>query len=649
MPLQGYSKGLEEIGRLAPAEGDILQKNGGTWAARSPTALPVSDAAEAEMRRLEGTRAVDVPFYADGKLVLETDTVGATHFIDPVTGHRSMRNLVLDGGRGPAQNGILPVAFDRTGNVISGYSDGDYIQFHPERFAGVVVQGDHNKISQLWWIEDNPNRGAQIKRQLTYSQHGVTGYRWVKYPDMAAGEPGIVIAEFNDHDLIRDRFKSRRVHVHPSAPTEVPTKIVMVVVNSQSNGVGAGPTNAAFPGIGNNAQTTRKSMPLRRLVHSGTGAQLYNKLLMFNGGVIPHQGGATGPIAALDAAQIASLQPLVEGTNAVASNRETFLGALAHHLNGPNGYDGSAYIIAATLGVGGTGWKDLFYDVDDVGAERQQAYLNCLIAIERAQVLATNVGLPLEVHFVVDQGENDMAAGISTYQDLIEEWLPIMQADVEAITSQAVTPQLFLAQTMWARGTENRPADSSLAQVNAAIANADVHILPPAYFADYNGDTAHYPGCEHQWRGALYGEVMADWLIRGENSALYATAATYSGATMQATFTHPLQRDNDTIVPPTAGGISHDNSAGTTVSLSAVRLNQADPTKLDLAFGASVPGGAAETFRVGHGAQVSTSALGFDVGLRSVWRRSDWERYSMLDGRPLYIFANLQEIVATAA
>lgn len=36
MPLQGYSKNLEEIGRLAPSDDDILQRKGGAWVARTP-------------------------------------------------------------------------------------------------------------------------------------------------------------------------------------------------------------------------------------------------------------------------------------------------------------------------------------------------------------------------------------------------------------------------------------------------------------------------------------------------------------------------------------------------------------------------------------------------------------------------------------
>lgn len=39
--------------------------------------------------------------------------------------------------------------------------------------------------------------------------------------------------------------------------------------------------------------------------------------------------------------------------------------------------------------------------------------------------------------------------------------------------------------------------------------------------------------------------------------------------------------------------------------------------------------------------------MGYDRGLRSGIRRADWRRYSLIDGRPLMIFANIQSIAAT--
>ena len=64
---------------------------------------------------------------------------------------------------------------------------------------------------------------------------------------------------------------------------------------------------------------------------------------------------------------------------------------------------------------------------------------------------------------------------------------------------------------------------------------------------------------------------------------------------------------------------------------------------------AAIPAGAVETARLGYGNQAVANppSQGFDGGQRTVFKRADWRRYSLIDGRPLDIFATIQTLAAT--
>ena len=428
--------------------------------------------------------------------------------------------------------------------------------------------------------------------------------------------------------------------------------MVAILLCGQSNSVGAGFSDFNPSGI-SGPQTIRTSYPIRYEPWA-------SRNLTFVGGTIPHQGdldgdndvggGVLAREVPIDAARIASLVPIREGLGEVGADanggwrRESLCTSLATHLNGPNGYDGSVYIVSASFGFGSSAWETLFYD--DLDA-RKTAWQNLLDAATQLEAMATAESLDLEIHILVDQGEGN--ASDATFQSRIETSWALMKADVSAITSQAIAPQLFLAQTL-KRRVGNEPAYSTLAQIAAAQNNSDIHIMPPFYCADFETDETHYKPTETQWRGALYGEVLADWLIRGEDAALFVADATYSGDTMTLTFSHDLQIDGDNIILDEVG-VSHNNSAGSTRATDIEQISDTDPTKYVLTFVADVPVGAVETARVAYGNN-DLGAMGWgggpnSGGFRSKLRRSDWQRYSMIDGRPLFIFANIQEINAT--
>lgn len=583
----------------------------------------------------------------DGRPVLTIDVIDRT-----VNAPGPVYGLLTE----PAKAGMRPTETSPNGQANAGYTSGRYYRFEPRVLDGLTIQGDHNKVPQLWSILEGPVGSALTKRQLTYSQYGVTDFNVISMP--AGSTPGLLRIQSNDHDLIRDRHKVRYAHWHESEPfTPPPTKLVYIVVIGQSNSVGAGsygtnPANIKGP------QTVRTAMPTRN-------GQFASRLLTWNGGTIPHQGNLDGDVnigggvlartVPIDPVRIATLVPMCEGLGATGQHfqggatRESFITALATHLNGPNGYDGSAYIAGASFGFGSSSFAQLIHD----GVSRQQAWLNALASIDQAKVLAMAKGLPLEVHVLLDQGEADWSSA-SYGTQLAAGWV-IMSGDITARTGQAAAPQLFVHQTIQARGSFAEPAYSALAQIDVALDHANIHILPPHYFTDFDTDTVHYKSVEETWRGALSGEAIADWLIRGQTSALYMTSAKWSGSLIRATFNHPVMLDAETISLTVGnGGASHINSNGPTASVTRVRLDPANPNDLLIDLSSAIAGGAAETVRIAWGNQTTANppSQGWGGGpsgggQRSIFRRADWERFSLIDGRPLPIFANIQQITAT--
>jgi len=317
---------------------------------------------------------------------------------------------------------------------------------------------------------------------------------------------------------------------------------------------------------------------------------------------------------------------------------------MALGLNGPRGFDGTNYVLTGSFGFGGSSFAELVSD--DGFATRQQAYLNLLTAVQRAFDLCAAQGITMEAHVVWDQGEADHSTPVDDYRDYMVEFQADAAAQIAAITGQAAAPKLFIAQTVRTKVATNLPCNSALGQLQAAQDVADIHLLPPAYFTDFYGDDVHYKATEHQWRGSLYGEVIADILQGRGDPALYATAAEWSGDTVSATFTHDLIWDQNTIVGLDAGrGFDHANSAGGTRSIASASI-AGNVVSLNLVD--DIPLSAVETFRIAYDTATEvTPAAGYDVGLRCGARRPDWVRFSPIDGRPLFIFPAIQSIAAT--
>ena len=278
----------------------------------------------------------------------------------------------------------------------------------------------------------------------------------------------------------------------------------------------------------------------------------------------------------------------------------------------------------------------------------QTSYQNALDAIQAAYDLFDAEGISMEVVVVYDQGEADANTPATTYRDYITGWHSDLETRVGAITGQG-TVKLFLSQTIWTRGSQDEPCYSAYGQQLAAAADADIHLLPPSYFTDPDTDVVHHKATEHQWRGALYGEVMADVMMGRGDPGLIMSTATYTGDEITVTFNNAITIDHRTIIDlGDELGLSHQNSAGATRSINYSVKSGAN--ELTIKLSADVPASASEVVRVAS--KYTTDAnpsgiFGYAKGLRSPIRRPDWERYSMIDGRPLFIFANIQEIPAS--
>jgi hypothetical protein len=600
-------------------------------------------------------------------------------YIDHTTGVRRIVDFVPSGYMPQNINGMMPAVFDdmgdalfaydglsanlvadrplvsrqtrqntqgvrasdiQEGRTVGGMIGGEIAHlvplYAPQRLA---LMADSNGIQQLFLLAENENLGTEWSRQITYAQADVTGFTWVKFP--TADDPGIVQITRADQPWIkRRRHFLGRAHVHSGpAATAEPDSMVAIIHLSQSGGVGAGSAGGSAPG----AQTVYDLM-------TRYGETFPARLLRFNGGVLPHQVGAGSDEAeiAIDPAQLASFQALREGDNDNDLDRETTASALALHLNGPNGYDGSEYILTGSFGFGSTSFTDLILD----GATVKTAYQNALTAIQAAQDLCDAASIDLEVIVVYDQGEADANTPATTYRDYLTTWHTDLETRVGAITGQS-TVKLFLSQTLWSRGSQPTACYSAFGQALAADAVADIHLLPPSYFTDPEGDPIHHKATEHQWRGALYGEAIADVVMGRADPALRLSAATYPalGDEITVSFNYSVTQDRDTIIDlGDEQGLSHDNSAGTTQDIKYAL--KSGPDSYVITLDDAIPEAAAETVMVAADYATDTAGFGnfgYAKGVRSTIRRDDWVRYSMIDGRPLFIFASIDKITAAEA
>lgn len=557
-----------------------------------------------------------------------------------------------------AMHGGFPSLAQADSSVLAGTFFGRAYQFQDRRLSGPIIMGDNNQVDQLFDIVEGQNGDTIAYRQLTFSQHGVSAMEPVLWP--TANAHGLIRISVRDHNALTSRHKARYA-VWPrtvSRSPAVPTKMYYFVGLGQSLAVSAGSFDNNPSGVGG-PQTVKPQQSFRY-------GPWTHRNLTWNGGTIPHQGDLNGQhIVAgggyardvpIDPARIASFVPMVEGLGQAGADveggwrRESIFSALAAQLNAPHNFNGSVYIAGASFGFGSVPFQDLIWD----GSTLKQSVQNALSSITKAKALCDAAGVQLVVHYYLNHGQANQSD--TTYKSRLEGAWSAIKTATQAITGQSEAMQLWLTQNTAARGTFAEPAYSALAQVEFATEQADVHLLPPDYFTDFEIDTVHMKAPEYQWCGQLWGEVIADWMIRGQDAALMMTGASWTGSTMRLTFNHPVAFDPHNIVlGANACGAGHANSNGATRTISRARLDPAADDVVILDLSSAIPTDAVEVARMAYGNQTSPAAqtMGWGGapsggGQRSIIRRADWgERFGVIDGRPLMIFAAIQQIPAT--
>lgn len=604
---------------------------------------PISSAAAASVeargpRPTQGQRAGGVvPFHRDpfGSVV---------DYLKSTTGVRSILGLKLPGWRPQARGATIPIISDAEGNgVLSHDMRGDRILVaRPVQGISpaangkrVVISGDTYGVKQLFVVKEDSDGGTEWSRQLTYCQDDVVSFD-IQLPQ---DEDDDEVVQFtrSDQPFVKGRHVVGRARIPDGPPVaEEPTEAVFVMVIGQSNSGGAGSEGGSSTG----AQTVNAPMVTRDESFDG-------RLLMFNGGTMPHQSGYdVADIAVpINSAQITSLVPMREGAG--AQNRESYVTSLCLQLNGPGGFDGGRYIIGGAFGFGSSSFTDLVLD----GPTVQQPYQNALDAITSAKSLCDAQSVSMSVVVVYDQGEADANTPEATFRDYMTSFQSDLETRIGAITGQ-LSVDLFVAQTVWTRGSLNEPCLSSYGQQLAAVADANIHLLPPAYFTDPEGDDIHHRAPEHQWRGALYGECMASVMVNAVDLSLTMVSASWTGDTMDVTFSRPVRFDQNTVIDldATKLGMSHNNSNGSTRTITGV--SKIGPSSIRLQMISPIPIDAVETVFVAADTAVGAGGggtFGYATGLRSAIRADDSTLWSMIDGRPLPIFAAIQSLSATGA
>ena len=538
------------------------------------------------------------------------------------------------------------------GRTVGGWRGGERIDLVPTHASQrLALLADTHGIQQLFQVSENENLGTNWMRQLTFAQQHVTGYNWVRLP--SATTPGLAQITRADQPFTKRRHMLGRVEVPINVPVATtPTSMLFVAIIGQSNSVGAvNPFNNTT-----GAQTINDLM-LRP--HGPLDADL----LRFNGGVLPHQDGVSSGDrdTAISAGQLASFVPLREGDNDNGEDRETFASAMALQMQGAAGFDRDRYILTGSFGFGSSAFEDLILD----GATIKTAYQNMLDAIQAAQDICDTESLDLEVVVVFDQGEANSNTPATDFRDLLTSWHSDLVTRVGAITGQSVV-KLFISQTMTCRGNLPEPTLSALGQALAADANADIHLLPASYFTDPDVDpyqtsgsyaVVHHSATGHQWRGSVYGAAMAQVLIEDNDPSLRILSATWSGSQITISWNQPdVVIDCDTIRnlgKDIGGGVYHGlglsrvNSTGGSLTVSRVYMNAANQTIIQLS--GTIPAASVETITVGD-SDINNSGnwmLGYANGPRTPFRRREPIGYSMIDGSPLYVFANIEEFTAT--
>ena len=102
-------------------------------------------------------------------------------------------------------------------------------------------------------------------------------------------------------------------------------------------------------------------------------------------------------------------------------------------------------------------------------------------------------------------GESDSVAGNLTYQAELETLAANLSTDINAITGEAGTQPMIIAQ-MSSRAASQNAAQIAIAQKAAADAQAGIYLARPAYYLPYV-DRTHHTNLGYRWGFEKLGEV----------------------------------------------------------------------------------------------------------------------------------------------
>lgn len=219
-------------------------------------------------------------------------------------------------------------------------------------------------------------------------------------------------------------------------------------------------------------------------------------------------------------------------------------------------------------------------------AKGQTAYAYRMLAIDRIIALSADsktIGYPA---FAMVQGETDIADGTAeaTYLAAYKQHRTDVDGDVRAKIAGLPAVHMIGAQvSSHCKYSVARPA-IALAQYQASLDDAMIHIACPLYMLDYVADGVHLTNVSSAWMGAYIGQVWKRVVIdKATWKPLAPKSKVIQGKIMLVTFdvpALPLVLDTTWVTDPGNYGFGLVDGSGTPITVASVSLAGPDQVKI---------------------------------------------------------------------
>jgi len=282
---------------------------------------------------------------------------------------------------------------------------------------------------------------------------------------------------------------------------------------------------------------------------------------------------------------IINFEPFVSRQLTTSSNAQTPLDSSVTYLidSYDAAYHNRAYLIAASLAVGGTQIANLRKVPSILQANGHVPYNDIITTLDRTVALSQANGLIPRVDFVDwFQGETDSQLNTSTATYLSE--LQGLQAELN-LTIKSATGQTF--NPVWLSGSFSM-FEAGETGPSIALAKAQqqgiITLCTPYYPFYYNSvadgfdvsDYIHLNGVGYTWLGEYANKVKRAWITEGRKfSPTIPTNITKSGTTYRLSYAcevAPLVLDDITVTNPGNYGFQVFDSSNNLVTISSVSL-----------------------------------------------------------------------------